>query len=252
MDVAMEIMNNAYSGNEKRGIQPVSFPPGYGLEMRGDMTQMMDSFRRLFIGLGLSLVLMYLILVAQFRGFIQPMQMLASLPDQLAGIFLLLFITGQAFSSVSIMAVIVVAGMDITTAILMLDLIVQYRDRGVPRDEAVAAACPARLRPIIMSATITAIAIFPAAFFPSTGQDAYRSLAIVTIGGLLTGTFLSLFDVPIMHTFTDDVIRWVNKVFLGRDWKWPVRAPEEEEQPPEDGGAPVGADTPLEAGRAGA
>jgi HAE1 family hydrophobic/amphiphilic exporter-1 len=121
------------------------------------------------------------------------------------------------------MALIVVAGMDITTAILMIDLSVQYRDRGVARDEAVARACPARLRPIIMRAAITTIAIVPAAFFPSTGQDAYRSLAVVTIGGLLTGTFLSLFDVPILHTFTDDVVRWVNKVFLGREWRWPVR-----------------------------
>ncbi len=226
MDLAMNLVSNAYAGNRQAGILPINFPPGYGLEMRGDMTQMMDSFRRLFIGLGLSLVMMYLILVAQFRGFIQPLQMIASLPDQLAGIFFLLFITGQAFSSVSIMALIVVAGMDITTAILMLDLIVQYRDEGVPRDEAVALACPARLRPIVMSATITAIAIVPAAFFPSTGQDAYRSLAVVTIGGLLTGTFLSLFDVPIMHTFTDDLVRWLNKIFLNRDWKWPVQAAE--------------------------
>jgi HAE1 family hydrophobic/amphiphilic exporter-1 len=222
MDVAMDLVRNAYAGNEALGIPPINFPPGYGLEMRGDMTQMMDSFRRLFIGLGLSLVLMYLILVAQFRGFIQPLQMIASLPDQLAGIFLLLFLTGHAFSSVSLMALIVVAGMDITAAILMIDLIVQYRDRGVPRDEAVARACPARLRPIMMSAAITAIAIVPAAFFPATGQDAYQSLAVVTIGGLLTGTFLSLFDVPILHTFTDDVVRWVNRVFLGREWRWPV------------------------------
>jgi HAE1 family hydrophobic/amphiphilic exporter-1 len=225
MDVAMDLVRNAYAGNEALGIRPINFPPGYGLEMRGDMTQMMDSFRRLFIGLGLSLVLMYLILVAQFRGFIQPLQMIASLPDQLAGIFLLIFLTGQAFSSVSLMALIVVAGMDITTAILMIDLIVQYRDQGVPRDEAVAQACPARLRPIIMNAAITTIAIVPAAFFPATGQDAYRSLAVVTIGGLLTGTALSLFDVPIMHTFTDDVVRWLHKVFLGREWRWPVRAP---------------------------
>ena len=222
MDVAMELMHNAYNGNPKLGIKPVSFPPGYGLELRGDMTQMMDSFRRLLVGLGLSLIFMYFLLVAQFRGFVQPLQMIASLPDQLTGIFILLWLTGQAFSSVSVMALIVTAGMDITTAILMLDLIVQYRDEGVPRDEAVALACPARLRPILMSTAITAIAIIPAAFFPKTGQDAYRSLAIVSIGSMLTGTILSLFDVPIMHTFTDDVIRWVNKIFFNRDWQWPV------------------------------
>ena len=250
MDVAMNLVSNAYGGNERAGIRAINFPPGYGLEMRGDMTQMMDSFRRLFIGLGLSLIMMYLILVAQFRGFIQPLQMIASLPDQLAGIFFLLFITGLAFSSVSLMALIVVAGMDITTAILMLDLIVQYRDQGVERDEAVALACPARLRPIIMSATITAIAIIPAAFFPKTRQDAYRSLAVVTIGGLLTGTFLSLFDVPIMHTFTDDVVRWFNKIFLNRDWSWPVQAAEPA-QPGSSGPTPPPAGPPPAAAPAG-
>lgn len=232
MDVAMDLMHNAYYGNAALGIKPVSFPPGYGLEMRGDMTQMSDSFRRLLTGLGLSLIFMYFLLVAQFRGFIQPLQMIASLPDQLIGIFLLLWLTGEAFSSVSIMALIVTAGMDITTAILMLDLIVQYRDEGVPRDEAVAQACPARLRPILMSTVITAVAIVPAAFFPATGQDAYRSLAIVSIGSLLTGTFLSLFDVPIMHTLTDDLVRWLNKIFLNRDWSWPVRAGEAAEEGP--------------------
>lgn len=221
MDVTMNLVSNAYGGNEKLGIKPIVFPPGYGLEMRGDMTQMMDSFRRLFIGLGLSLIFMYLILVAQFRGFLQPMQMLASLPDQMAGIFFLLWLTGQSFSSVSIMAVIVVAGMDITTAILILDLIGQYRDQGVERNEAVAIACRERLRPILMSTTITMVSILPAAFFPSTGQDAYRSLAIVTIGGLLTGTVLSLFDIPLMHTLTDDFIRWYHRIFLNREWQWP-------------------------------
>lgn len=221
MDVTMNLVANAYGGNEKLGIQPITFPPGYGLEMRGDMTQMMDSFRRLLIGLGLSLVFMYLILVAQFRGFLQPMQMLASLPDQMAGIFFLLWLTGQSFSSVSIMAVIVVAGMDITTAILILDLIGQYRDQGMERNEAVAIACRERLRPILMSTAITVVSIVPAAFFPSTGQDAYRSLAVVTIGGLLTGTVLSLFDIPVMHTLTDDFIRWYHRIFLNRAWQWP-------------------------------
>ena len=69
---------------------------------------------------------------------------------------------------------IVVAGMNITTSILMIDLIVQYRDEGVPRDEAVPVACAARLRPILMTTAITVISIVPAGFFPATGQDAYR------------------------------------------------------------------------------
>ena len=222
MDVVMNLVAYAYGGNAKLGIEPVNFPPGYGMEMRGDMTQMMDSFRRLMSGLGLALVLMYLVLVIQFRGFLQPLQMLASLPLELAGVFIALWLASQAFSTVSILGIIVLTGMDITTAVLMIDLIMRYRDKGIPRDQAIIQACPDRLRPILMTVGITLIVMLPIAFAPKTGLDAYQPLAMAVVGGLIMGTILSLFDIPIMHTYVDDFIRWVNKTFLGREWSWPV------------------------------
>jgi len=222
MDVVMNLVSNSYGGNAKLGIKPVNFPPGYGLEMRGDMTQMMDSFRRLLGGLALALVFMYLVLVMQFRGFLQPLQMIASLPLELAGVFTALWLASQAFSTVSILGIIVLTGMDITTAVLLIDMIAKYRDRGVPRDEAVEQACPQRLRPILMTAGISLIVLLPVAIAPKTGLDAYQPLATTVVGGLLIGTVLSLFDIPIMHTYVDDFIRWINKTFLGRDWEWPV------------------------------
>ena len=217
MDVTMDLMMQAMS--------KVNFPPGYGLEARGDMTQMMDSFARLLKGLLIAIVFIFLVLVAQFRGFIQPLQMMFSLPLELAGVFVALFLAHQAFSTVSIMAVIVLTGMDITTAILLIDMISRYRDRGVPRDQAVIEACPQRLRPILMTSLITIIVMIPVAFFPRTGMDAYQPLGTVILGGLIIGTILSLFDIPIMHTYIDDLIKWLNFRFLGRKWEWPVTAP---------------------------
>lgn len=184
MDVVMNLAANTYAGNAELGISPVNFPPGYGMEMRGDMTQMMDSFRRLVHGLFLALVLMYLILVVQFRGFLQPLQMIASLPLELAGVFLALWLASQAFSTVSILGIIVLTGMDITTAVLLIDLIMRYRDQGMPRDEAVARACPERLRPILMTAGITMIVLLPVALAPRTGLDAYQPLATAVVGGV--------------------------------------------------------------------
>lgn len=219
MDLAMEVMMKA--------MEQLNFPPGYGIEMRGDMTQMMDSFRRLLNGLMLAVIFMYLVLVAQFRGFLQPLQMIASLPLELAGVFFALWLAHQAFSTVSIMAVIVLTGMDITTAVLLIDMIMRYRDRGVPRDQAVAEACPQRLRPILMTSMITIIVMTPVALFPKTGLDAYSPLGTTILGGLLVGTILSLFDIPIMHTFVDDFVRWLNKIFLNREWHWPVTQPPE-------------------------
>ena len=230
MDVVMNLVANAYSGNEKLGIKAVNFPPGYGMEMRGDMTQMMDSFRRLFYGLAIALIFMYLVLVAQFRGFLQPLQMIASLPLELAGVFAALWLAGQAFSTVSMLGIIVLTGMDITTAILMIDLIARYRDRGIPRDEAIREACPQRLRPILMTSIISLIVLLPIAIAPKTGLDAYQPLATAVCGGLIIGTILSLLDIPIMHTYVDDFIKWLNKTFLNRAWHWPTREPEEDSE----------------------
>ena len=172
----------------------------------------------------LSVALMYLVLVIQFRGFLQPLQMLASLPLELAGVFVGLWLAHQAFSTVSILGIIVLTGMDITTAVLMIDLIMKYRDQGMDRDTAITRACPDRLRPILMTAGITLVVMLPIAFAPKTGLDAYQPLATAVVGGLISGTILSLFDIPIMHTYVDDFVKWLHRTFLGREWHW--KAPE--------------------------
>lgn len=201
MDATMDV--------QMRALADLNWPPGYGLEARGDMTQMMDSFRVMLVGLALALVLMYLILVAQFGGFLQPLQMLFSLPLELSGVFFMLWVMHQAFSTVSILGIIVLSGMDIVTAILLIDLILTYRKDGVPRNEAVARACPQRLRPILMTALITIFVMAQVAFIPKSGLDAYQPLGTVIIGGLVVGTVLSLLDIPIMHTIVDDLMRWI-------------------------------------------
>jgi HAE1 family hydrophobic/amphiphilic exporter-1 len=207
---------------QMRAMAKLNFPPGYGIEMRGDMTQMMDSFRRLFGGLALAVVFIFLVLIAQFRGFTQPLQMVFSLPLELSGVFIALFLAHMTFSTVSVLGIIVLTGMDVTTAVLLIDMIMHYRDRGVERDNAVRWACPQRLRPILMTAIITIVVMIPVAFFPKTGLDAYSPLAMVIIGGLAMGTVLSLFDIPIMHTYVDDLNRWLARTFLHREYQWPV------------------------------
>jgi len=174
---------------------------------------MMDAFRKLLTGLGLALIFMYLVLVVQFRGFLQPLQMLLSLPLELSGVFVALWLAHQSFSTVSILGIIVLTGMDITTAVLMIDLIMKYREQGIPRDEAVQRACPDRLRPILMTSGISLIVLLPVALAPKTGLDAYQPLATAVVGGLLAGTMLSLFVIPAMHTLMDDLAQWMGRPF---------------------------------------
>lgn len=198
MDVAMDVM--------MKTMTQINWPPrDYGMEVRGDMTQMMDSFRRMLGGFVIALILMYLVLVVQFGSFLQPAQMLFSLPLELSGVFIFLYLMHQAFSTVSILGVIVLTGMDITAAILLIDHILHYRSRGLARNEAVVRGCTERLRPILMTSLVTVAALSPVAFFPQTGTDAYQPLGTAVVGGLIVGTILSLIDIPIMHTLIDDL-----------------------------------------------
>lgn len=209
MDVAMDV--------QMRALAELNWPPGYGIEGRGDMTQMAGSFRVMTMGLLVALALMYFILVAQFGGFLQPLQMMFSLPLELSGVFFMLWIMHQAFSTVSILGVIVLSGMDIVTAILMIDLILQFRRSGMPRNVAVAKASAQRLRPILMTSLITIFVMSQVAFWPKSGLDAYQPLGTVVVGGLIVGTVLSLLDIPIMHTVVDDILRWVQVRFFKVD-----------------------------------
>lgn len=203
MDVTMALQSKA--------LLEKNWPPGYDIEMRGDMTQMMDSFRVMLIGLGIALLLMYFILATQFGSFLQPLQMLFSLPLELSGVFFLLWLTNQAFSTVSILGIIILSGMDIVTAILLIDLILTYRRDGMPRDEAIAKAAPQRLRPILMTSLITIFVMSGVAFWPKTGMDAYQPLGTVIIGGLIVGTILSLLDIPVLHALVDELSKKTQK-----------------------------------------
>ncbi|HEX9259665.1 MAG TPA: efflux RND transporter permease subunit, partial [Acidimicrobiales bacterium] len=118
-----------------------------------------------------------------------------------------LLLAGQTFSTVSILAVVILTGMMMTVAVLMIDLVLRLRAEGLPRDEAILAAGPIRLRPILMTSLISIVVLIPVAFFPRTGIDAYAPLATVVIGGLAVGTVLALYVVPVVHTYTDDLTR---------------------------------------------
>ncbi len=201
MDLSMDLLMAAHG--------KVDFPPGYGVELRGDMTQMEESFQRLLRGLYLAVIFMFLLLVAQFRSLIEPFNMIFSLSLMLTGILGGLLLAHQTFSTVSILAVVILTGMMMTVAVLMIDLVLRLRSEGMARDEAILTAAPIRLRPIVMTSLISIVVLIPVAFFPRTGIDAYAPLATVTIGGLTIGTLLALFVVPVLHTYTDDLARLV-------------------------------------------
>jgi HAE1 family hydrophobic/amphiphilic exporter-1 len=201
MELSMDLLMAAH--------EKIDFPPGYGVELRGDMTQMEESFQRLLRGLYLAVIFMFLLLVAQFRSLIEPFNMIFSLSLMVTGILGGLLLARQTFSTVSILAVVILTGMMMTVAVLMIDLVLRLRAEGVERDAAILQAAPVRLRPIVMTSLISIVVLIPVALFPRTGIDAYAPLATVTIGGLTIGTVLALYVVPVLHTYTDDLARLV-------------------------------------------
>jgi HAE1 family hydrophobic/amphiphilic exporter-1 len=205
MELSMDLLMAAH--------EKIPFAPGYGVELRGDMTQMGESFDRLLRGLYLAVIFMFLLLVAQFRSLIEPLNMVFSLSLMLTGIVGGLLLARQTFSTVSILAVVILTGMMMTVAVLMIDLVLRLRREGMERDAAILTAGPVRLRPIVMTSIISIVALVPVAFFPRTGIDAYAPLATVVIGGLTMGTVLALFVVPVLHTYTDDLAQLVRSAF---------------------------------------
>ena len=194
-----------------RAGQELNFPPGYGVDSMGDMTDMMIEFDRLLKGLLVSLILIYLILVIQFGSFIHPLVMMISVPLQLVGVFGGLILAQQTLSSVSILGIVILSGLSLSAAILLLELILAKRAEGVPRDVAIRMAGPVRLKAITMTTLTTVIVIVRLAFFPEIGMDAYSPIATVILGGLLLSTLLTLVVVPVVYSFIDDATEWLKQ-----------------------------------------
>jgi len=188
-----------------RAIAQVSFPKGYAIEMRGDMTEMSQSFDRLLGAMKVAAVFVFLLLLAQFRSLTHPLVMLLAIPLELLGVYGGLLLAHQNFSTVSILGIVVANGMAVSNAILLLDLILHNRALGMPRVQAILAAGPVRLRPILMTTIVSLVVLVPVAFFPKTGIDAYAPLATVIIGGLTISTGLTLFVVPVLYAAFDQI-----------------------------------------------
>ncbi|MEO1446645.1 MAG: efflux RND transporter permease subunit, partial [Cyanobacteria bacterium J06635_11] len=203
-------MNLSMAVTMQAGEQ-LNFPPGYGIDSMGDMTDMMIEFARLLKGLLVSLALLYIILVIQFGSFVQPFVMMLSVPLQLVGVFGALLLFNHTLSTVSILGIVILSGVSLSAAILLLELILAKRKEGVPRAIAIQQAGPIRLKAIVMTTFTTLIVIVRLAFFPETGMDAYSPIATVILGGLVISTLLTLVVVPVVYSFVDDIAEFFKR-----------------------------------------
>jgi multidrug efflux pump subunit AcrB len=180
----------------QRVVAGTQVPEGIHVNLRGMVQGMQASFRSFGLGLLLSLVLLYLILVAQFRSFLDPILILLAVPTGVMGVLFTLFLTGTTLNVMSLMGVIMMVGIVVSNSILIVEFAHRLEEGGMSVQEAIISSCRIRLRPILMTSLATIIGLVPMALKLGTGSEQYAPLARVIIGGLIVSVALTVFLVP--------------------------------------------------------
>ena len=176
-----------------------ALPTGVRGSVGGANRAFRESLRAVGWSLLLSLLLVYLILTAQFERLRQPFVILAAVPLAAAGVALVLWLTGQTINLMSLTGCVVLVGIVVNDAIIKIDFINQRRERGMPFREAIEAAGRARFRPILMTTITTVLGLLPLALGLGAGAEIRAPLAIAVVGGLLSATVLTLLVVPVLY-----------------------------------------------------
>ena len=180
----------------ERIIKQTSLPEGVRVVIRGTVQRMRASFASFGLGLILSVVLVYLVLVAQFASFRDPLLILLAIPTGLTGVIVTLLLTGTTLNVMSLMGVVMMVGIVVSNSILIVEFTRHLRKDGVPLQQAVALACRVRLRPVLMTSLATIIGLLPMAAKLGEGSEAYAPLARAIIGGLTISVITTIFIVP--------------------------------------------------------
>ncbi len=190
-----EAVDKVYADVQKI-VDKTTLPPNTVINVRGTVQAMRSSFQSFGLGLILSTVLVYLILVAQFKSFVDPFLILLAIPTGLTGVLLILWLTGTTLNVMSLMGVVMMVGIVVSNSILIVEFTNRLRGEGRPVREAVSLACRVRLRPVLMTSGATLIGLLPMALKLGTGSEAYAPLAMAIIGGLAVSVVLTVFIVP--------------------------------------------------------
>ena len=193
----------AASGRVKAALNDVKLPSGAEWKLAGVSQQTTDVFRTLGIAMAIAVMLVYIIMVATFRSLLNPLILLVSIPFAGVGAIVLLLVTGTSLGMVGMIGGLMLVGIVVTNAIVLLDLIEQFRRQGMTASDAVIQGGRRRLRPILMTAFATILALTPMAFGFGEGSFLSAQLAVVVIGGLFTSTMLTLIIVPVLYVTLD-------------------------------------------------
>lgn len=187
------------SDDVEEALKSYEMPDGYSLEMSGENETITDAMEQLYLMLLLALIFMYLIMVAQFQSLLSPFIIMFTIPLAFTGGFLGLLISGSEVSVIALIGFVMLSGIIVNNGIVLVDYINQLRAEGMEKREAIITAGKTRIRPVMMTALTTILALSTMAFSNDMGADMSKPMSIVTIGGLIYGTLMTLFVVPCIY-----------------------------------------------------
>jgi HAE1 family hydrophobic/amphiphilic exporter-1 len=184
-------------------VADMAIPPGYRVEVTGDEQRRKESFSQLLFALMLSVVLVYMVMAAQFESLIHPFTILLTIPLAGVGTILTFLLLGISFNIMAFIGVVMLGGIAVNDSIILVDAINQYKTQGLQLREAVLNAARDRLRPILMTSLTTMLALFPLALSIGRSASLRSPLAIAVIAGLFTSTLLTLVVIPCVYELFD-------------------------------------------------
>jgi multidrug efflux pump subunit AcrB len=189
----------------ERALGDLPVPPGYAVEVTGEMTDLQESRGQMIFALLLALVAVYLLLVAQFRSFVHPLTVMLAVPLVMVGVAVALFVARQVVSMAVLMSLVLLVGIAVNNSIILLDFVLQRRGEGSERRAAVLEAVSVRFRPVMMTTFSTVAGMIPLALEWSLGAERFSPMAVAIIGGLSASSLLTLLVIPVFYTVLDDV-----------------------------------------------
>lgn len=183
--------------------EKIAMPDQYTTTIGGQYKEMWTAFNSLGFALILAVILVYMVLAAQFESLWHPLAIMFTLPLALAGVVVSLYLSGHTISVLSLIGMIMLAGIVVNNAIVLVDYINTLRAKGKDRKEAILEAGPVRLRPILMTSLTTVLGLLPLALGIGEGAETQAPMAVVVIGGLSFATFLTLIIIPVVYLLVE-------------------------------------------------
>jgi hydrophobic/amphiphilic exporter-1 (mainly G- bacteria), HAE1 family len=197
-------------------LDETAFPPGYSYRFGGSTKDMQESFAYAVSALALGVVFIYMILASQFRSFLQPLALMASLPLTLIGVVLALLLFRSTLNMFSIIGVVMLMGLVTKNAILLIDFAIRSQQQGMERNRALLHAAHVRLRPILMTTLAMIFGMLPLALALSEGSEQRAPMGQAVIGGVITSSLLTLVVVPVIYCYLDDLSLWAKARWSGK------------------------------------